>query len=159
MGWKKCASCGREYARSKCPVCAFVIPTIHKRTTVQENVTATQIVKTDEEIAYATFQRGQLLYLYHKGDEYRREDGSVVLQTKHPPQLRYRICGKTTLISWRNRLICFKPDRVVNANPIVSHSLVHIIGHLLIPPVCCRSRSMSDASDLCNPIASGSIFR
>ncbi len=110
-----------------------------------------------EEIAYATFQRGQLLYLYHKGDEYRREDGSVVLQTKHPPQLRYRICGKTTLISWRNRLICFEPDRVVNANPSVSHSLIHIIGHLLIPPVCCRSRSMSDASDLCNPIASGSI--
>ncbi len=46
----------------------------------------------------------------------------------------------------------------MNANPSVSHSLIHIIGHLLIPPVCCRSRSMSDASDLCNPIASGSIF-
>ena len=50
-------------------------------------------------------------------------------------------------------------DNVVNANPSVSYSLIHITGRLLTPPVCCRSRSTSDASDLCNPIASGSIFR
>jgi Cdc6-like AAA superfamily ATPase len=49
--------------------------------------------------------------------------------------------------------------QIVNANPSVSHSLIHITGHLLTPLVCCRSRSTSDVSDLYNPIASGSIFR
>src|SRR5437660_1686545 len=62
------------------------------------------------------------------------------------------------VISVRKMMCTGLSNAFVNANPSVSHSLIHITGHLLTPPVCCRSRSTSDASDLCNLIASGSIF-
>jgi len=99
MRWTKCTTCGLEHARDKCPSCDKAAPAAIKETIViRGKVKATRTFQTRGTIVFADFQHTELRWLYHEGEEYKREDGSVVLHGILHHQLRFRIQGDKTLM-------------------------------------------------------------
>jgi tRNA A-37 threonylcarbamoyl transferase component Bud32 len=95
FNWTKCTNCGLEHARRACPDCART-GVVKETLTVRGNVTATRIFKTDGTILYATYQGGKLLWIYHDGTSFCREDGTRVLQGPVNPHLRFRLQAGAT---------------------------------------------------------------
>ncbi len=96
LRWTKCTKCGTEHARRVCPECAqgVRLPVV----TVRGRVTARYLFRTEGVILFATIQNDALRWLYHEGDQFKREDGSVILHGGLDPHMRYRIHGKQTLL-------------------------------------------------------------
>jgi tRNA A-37 threonylcarbamoyl transferase component Bud32 len=99
LRWTRCTACGTEHARPTCPNCAAAAPAAQKQLTrVRGNVTATRVFATDGVIVRASLHRGELVWLYHEGNQFKREDGTVVTSGKLDPRLRIRLQSKATLI-------------------------------------------------------------
>ncbi|HBI34254.1 MAG TPA: hypothetical protein DEA43_02150 [Candidatus Moranbacteria bacterium] len=118
MRWTTCSNCGIEHARAMCPECFVAPPAAIKEVTVVRGIViASTIFKTKGVILHASYQEGNLRWLYHENGEYRREGGAVVTQGKLDPQVRYRIKDKKTLIGKENIVVILSPgeqmERVV----------------------------------------------
>ncbi|MGI0485448.1 hypothetical protein ACN4EK_08435 [Pantanalinema rosaneae CENA516] len=113
LQWTTCKQCGLEHARSSCPICIPIVTKMVKPASIlQGTVTATQIFVTEGVIVFATVERGQLKWIYHDRGQFKREDGSVILQGDLNPYLRWQIQGKTTLLGYQGQVIRFCPDQV-----------------------------------------------
>lgn len=111
LHWAKCPTCGIEYARSRCPVCAMTLPLPTLATVVQGTVTATRVFRTEGVVLFACVEQGQLRWVYHDQGQFRRDDGSVILGGELNPHLRWRIQGQTTFLGYQGQLLLFQPDR------------------------------------------------
>jgi H/ACA ribonucleoprotein complex subunit 3 len=112
LHWTTCKACGLEHARSVCPICTPVITEIVKpMCVVRGTVTATQLFITEGVILATTVEQGQLKWIYHDQGQFKREDGSVILQGDLNPYLRWRIQGKTTLLGYQGQVIRFHPNQ------------------------------------------------
>lgn len=110
MRWTTCTNCHANHARPTCPNCATAAPAAVKQTIeIRGTVTATHLFRTTGVILNAAYQNGQLQWLYHEQDAYRREDQQTVLNGPLDPRMRYRIHGAKTLFG--------KDDRVVTLSP------------------------------------------
>jgi len=109
--WTTCTKCGTEHARATCPECKEAAPAaVKQRVEIRGNVTATRVFTTPGILLFADVQAGQLRYLYHEYDAFRREGNQVVLQGPLTPQMRYRIQGDRTLMAKRSKLVTFDPS-------------------------------------------------
>lgn len=99
LRWTRCTVCGLEHARDKCPSCDQAAPAAIKQVTaIRGQVKATRIFQTQGTIVFADFQDNELRWLYHEGEEYKRENDSPVLRGALHHQLRFRIQGSKTLL-------------------------------------------------------------
>jgi hypothetical protein len=110
LHWQRCARCSTEHARSVCPQCTPAAPAavqevISKRGTVMTR----RLFHTSGLIVYAAMQDGSLAWLYHEQDQFRREDGTMVLAGALDPQIHYRLCGHTTLLGKDGQVITVIP--------------------------------------------------
>ncbi|MBI4142844.1 hypothetical protein HY480_03155 [Candidatus Uhrbacteria bacterium] len=111
LRWTTCTQCGASHARAMCPVCAHAAPAaIRETAVVRGTVTATRVFRTSGIILHATMQNGELRWVYHETDAFRREDRSVVLAGALDPQLRYRILGGATLIAKDGTVATLAPN-------------------------------------------------
>ncbi|UBF26615.1 hypothetical protein K9N68_00960 [Kovacikia minuta CCNUW1] len=116
LNWRICQSCGLEHARSVCPECRSLEDAAMQgrgdaERIVQGNVTVTPLFTTEGVIVFAATEQGQLKWVYHDRGEFRREDGSIILNGNLNPHLRWRIQGKTTLLGYQGQVISFQPDK------------------------------------------------
>jgi hypothetical protein len=77
-------------------------------------------------ILHATTQNGELKYLYHDGQSYRREDDSVVVAGPLDPQMRFRIQGKETVIGKSGTLLTLAGGKVVDKAVVDHYGLLPI---------------------------------
>lgn len=106
MAWTRCSACGAEHARSTCPVCRQAAPAAVKEVTVvRGQVTATMVFQTSGVILQTACQSGDLFWLYHENNEYRREDRSVVLTGPLDAQIRFRMRKKETYFAKGNQIV------------------------------------------------------
>ena len=102
LAWSQCARCGLEHARARCPACAVAgsgaSGAVRAVTVVRGEVIATRVFATRGAVLAAALEGGELLWLYHERDAYRREDGAVVLRGRLDPALRVAIQGRTTFV-------------------------------------------------------------
>ncbi|MCC6553040.1 MAG: hypothetical protein IT372_08465 [Polyangiaceae bacterium] len=97
LAWARCAGCGLEHARPRCPACAAApAGLVREVTVVRGQVTATHLFSTRGVILAAALEAGELRWLAHERGEYRREDGTVVLRGALDPALRFAIQGRVT---------------------------------------------------------------
>jgi len=109
--WTKCTVCGLEHARSRCPSCDKAPPTAIKEVTVvRGKVKAIRIFKTSGLIVFADRQNDKLLWLYHEGGKYKREDGKVAAEGSLNARLRFRIQGDRTLLGQKGTLLTILPE-------------------------------------------------
>ncbi|MDD5165052.1 MAG: hypothetical protein PHG25_00745 [Candidatus Pacebacteria bacterium] len=107
--WRVCPTCSLEHARFACPVCAPGVMGIKKETvTVKGTVKATTVYPNRGIILSAAYQGGKLRYLAYEGDQYRREDGTIVMRGRLEPTMRFRISGSRTLIGKGDTCIVFE---------------------------------------------------
>ncbi|HBB32376.1 MAG TPA: hypothetical protein DDZ80_17055 [Cyanobacteria bacterium UBA8803] len=111
LQWTTCTNCHLEHARDRCPNCTQLTPTPPLSILVRGTVTATRVFSTQGVILFATQQGHQLSWLYYEGEEFKREDGTVVLTGELDPQLQFRLHGKTTLIGKQGKLIALHPHQ------------------------------------------------
>lgn len=119
---ERCAGCGLEHGRACCPRCttSAPAPTLGPKQ-VQGEVTATTLFETRGVIlAAAVTARGQLLWLAHEGDEYRREDGSLVVRGPLHRQLRFGLLARATLIARSGALVRLDQGAVRPQPPMAS---------------------------------------
>jgi H/ACA ribonucleoprotein complex subunit 3 len=98
LRWTKCSVCGAEHARPSCPQCAQPSPAVREVVTIRGKVTATRIFQTRGVILFAALQSGKLRWLCHENGQFKREDESVALRGNLDPRLRFRLCGRVTLV-------------------------------------------------------------
>lgn len=126
MRWTTCSVCGKEHARSICPYCKTSSPTAIKEIIrVRGKVTATRIFRTNGQILFATFQSGQLYWLYHESGQYKREGGVVIAKGQLNPNIRFRISGKMTLLAKDNLVMLLSPNQ--QSSQIVVDSYLNIL--------------------------------
>ncbi|WP_017297534.1 hypothetical protein [Nodosilinea nodulosa] len=112
LRWTQCLTCGRDHARSVCPHChQHSASPAAVATTVRGTVTATRLFQTEGVILHATVAQGQLRWVYHDRGQFRREDGSALLQGDLAPNLRWRLQGETTLLGYQGQIVAFHPDQ------------------------------------------------
>lgn len=110
LRWTSCKSCGLEHARSICPQCSVGAATpVKEVTTVRGKVTATRIFRTAGVILYAAVQNGNLSWVYHENDKFKRENDEIVINGALDPAMRFRISGKSTLLAKDQTLVKFSP--------------------------------------------------
>jgi serine/threonine protein kinase len=127
LTWTVC-NCGAVHARNACPVCqttAYTAPTQVTRIRGKVKVT-TVFGKPTIVILHATTQNGELKYLYHDGQSYRREDDSVVVAGPLDPQMRFRIQGKETVIGKSGTLLTLAGGKVVDKAVVDHYGLLPI---------------------------------
>jgi H/ACA ribonucleoprotein complex subunit 3 len=108
LRWTTCPQCGIEHARLTCPQClqTQLMPAPQTTSaTVRGTVTVTRLFHTEGVILQATVEHGQLFWLYHDRDQFKREDGSVMLEGDRQPHLYWRIQGKTTLLGYQGQVV------------------------------------------------------
>ena len=112
MRWTRCTACGIEHARNLCPACSQVTPAMVKEVTVvRGKVTATRIFQTKGMVLFADFQNGDLKWLYHEDEKFKREDGSVVTSGAINRKMRFRIQRENTLIGIDRTLATLSPGK------------------------------------------------
>ena len=106
LPWTRCPACGAGHARAVCPSCVTTAPAAVKEiTVVRGEVTATRIFATKGAILAVALEDGELRYLVHEGQEYRREDGSLVLSGPLDLLARFTVRGAETFIARGSRVI------------------------------------------------------
>lgn len=114
LQWTKCSVCGQEHARNICPYCQVVPEVMVKEVTViRGKVTSTRIFKTRGHILFATMQGGKLLWLYHENSQFKREDGTKVVDGELDPLMRFRMKKEATLIGKGSEVITFTAGKPV----------------------------------------------
>jgi len=121
MRWTKCANCGTEYARGKCPTCFGATEASVKETIIRRGkVVATRIFRTSGTILCSTMQNGKLLYLCFDNDSFKRETGETVFSGQLDQEMRFRLSGPLTLVGKNGQLIALKEGRPVANLPVES---------------------------------------
>jgi hypothetical protein len=111
LRWTKCSACGTEHARSACPDCALAAPAAIKETIqIRGQVTATRIFRTHGQILRVEVQGNKIIWLYHEGNEFRREDGRTVVAGALDPNMTVRLRGSTTYLAKGDKVIGLKTD-------------------------------------------------
>jgi hypothetical protein len=105
-----CSKCGLVHARGVCPVCVGITPTMVKEK-VTGTLSATKLFETSGRILFAAMQQGQLRYLYHHTDSYRREGDRTVVRAPLDPKIRFRIQGERSLFAKAGQCLIFEPAR------------------------------------------------
>lgn len=119
LRWTHCTACGTEHARAVCPSCAQAAPAaVRSMAVVRGTVTATRIFRTRGTIVAACAERGELRWLCHEGDEFRRENGTIVLHGDLDPRIRYRIRGPETLLGRDGTVMSLAPGREPEARSV-----------------------------------------
>lgn len=115
LHWTQCSTCGREYARDRCPHCLPTTMGTAKTATMtaRGTVTATQVFQTQGIILHATVTHGQLQWVYHDRGQFYRENGSTLLHGSLNPHLHWQIQGETTQLGYQGQIITFYPDRTI----------------------------------------------
>ena len=114
LRWVTCSRCGAEHARDVCPECAFALPKPLVKEVIRGRVSVEKLFATSGVILRVAFQRGKLRYLYYDDGKFRREDGSVVLQGRPSPDLRFRLCGDATLVALRGNVAVLRNGAAVD---------------------------------------------
>ena len=115
LGWTRCPACGTGHARAVCPFCVTTAPAALKAiTTVRGEVTASRLFATRGVILAATLEDDKLRYLVHEGQEYRREDGSLVLSGPLDLLSRFALRGESTFIARGSRVITVEQGAVID---------------------------------------------
>ena len=115
LGWTRCPACGVGHARAVCPSCVTTAPAAVKEiTVVRGEVTASRIFATRGVILAATLEDGELRYLVHEKEEYRREDGSVVMNGPLDLLARFAVRGDKTFIARGSRVITLSGGAVTD---------------------------------------------
>jgi tRNA A-37 threonylcarbamoyl transferase component Bud32 len=106
LGWTRCPACAAGHARAVCPFCVTTAPAALKEiTVVRGEVTATRLFSTKGVVLAAAVEDGELRYLVHEGQEYRREDGRVVLNGPLDLLARFAVRGSETFLARGSRVI------------------------------------------------------
>ena len=115
LRWTTCPACGAEHARLSCPECStgLAVPQIRltQRERGQGPVKATPMFSTEGVILAAAVEQGRLCWIYWEQGEFKREDGSVVLQGRLQPNVRWRIQSDTTLIGHQGQVVALRPGQ------------------------------------------------
>jgi hypothetical protein len=112
LRWTTCSACGTEHARPQCPTCAQTTPgAIKEIIQVRGQVSARQVFHTAGLIVSVTVEGGELRWLAHEHDRFRREDGSVILQGALDPHLQFRLQGSATLLGKGGQVTILTPGR------------------------------------------------
>ena len=103
LGFTTCTKCGTVHARSMCPECFGV----HKNAiiaTIRGSVVAEKLFTTTGKILRVGYNGKNLIYLYHDGNAYVREDKTIVQSGSEIEKIRYRITNKETLFGKDNEI-------------------------------------------------------
>ena len=117
LQWQTCDTCGQDHARPHCPDCgaSLVGQVLGQKAqpaqVVRGTVTATRLFSTEGTIVAATLHRGKLCWLYHDRQDFRREDGGVLLQGRLDPSLEFGLWGESTLIYKAGQLVTLSPGQ------------------------------------------------
>ena len=114
LQWTTCTACGIDHARSHCPHCTQAKPKAAApppTDVVHGQVTATHVFSTEGVIVYAIAEQGQLRWVYWDQRQFKREDGSVLVDGALQPNLRWRIQGETTYLGHREQVVGFAPPQ------------------------------------------------
>jgi H/ACA ribonucleoprotein complex subunit 3 len=109
LRWTTCTTCGSAHSRNVCPSC-MAPGAVTQKVVVTGNVTATRLFQTHGTILFATYQGGELRYVYHESGTYRREGGAVILTGDLDRQLRVRIWRGATVFAKGTSLVALHPD-------------------------------------------------
>ncbi|MGC4119005.1 MAG: hypothetical protein QM765_31435 [Myxococcales bacterium] len=124
LQFTRCPKCQTEHARLACPTCnpsaaQALRTTIAVR--VRGEVTCKRLFETSGVILeVAIDSAGQVRWLYHQDDAFRREDGSVALRGPLDPRLRFALRGPDTLVGRAGELVTLSPDRAPEKLPAES---------------------------------------
>jgi hypothetical protein len=110
MRWTKCNNCGAEHGRDQCPACQHAARTMPRTFVRQGKVTVDRIFDSRGRILAAAHDV-TLRYLYHSDGQFRREDGTVIMNGAVRPGMRFRISGAETLVSINDRTVLFSPSK------------------------------------------------
>ncbi|MEK7641648.1 MAG: hypothetical protein AAB365_01485 [Patescibacteria group bacterium] len=128
LNWQVCPKCSLEHARFACPVCQpGAIGVVKQSVEIRGTVKATKVYMNRGVILAAVFQGGSLRYLEHDNNQYRREDGTVVLTGALDARVRCRISGDRTIIAKEATAIIFdgaKQKERLTIDMNGTHSLV-----------------------------------
>lgn len=105
-----CLLCQKVHARSSCPDCQPISPSIVKEV-ITGSVEAMKILDTSGKILYATVQEGVSRYVYHENGAYYREGDRKVLDGSLDPQIRLRIQGDGTVFARDGEVVILTPDK------------------------------------------------
>lgn len=162
LAWTRCPACATGHARAVCPFCVTTAPAALKEiTTVRGAVTASRVFATRGVILAATLEDGQLRYLVHEGQEYRREDDRVVLRGPLDLLSCFALRGEATFIARGPRVVTLVQGAVtdrllvdcVGTRPVFASSARHrywVQGGRLL-----RSE---DRSTVASSVAMSSVF-
>lgn len=154
LTWTRCPACGAGHARAVCPFCVTTAPAAIKEvTTIRGEVTASRIFATKGVILAAALEEGEIKHLVHEGQEYRREDGSVVLRGQLDLLSRFAVRGKATFLARGPRVITIEEGAVsdrllvdcVGTRPVFAVNARHrywVQGGRLLRSVDASSRSL-----------------
>ena len=95
--WTTCTKCGKLHARPSCPDCT--VPEAAVTEVITAKVSARKVFETAGRILYSSHQGGSLKWVYHEGDTYKREDGSLITRGPLDFQMRCRINGARTVLA------------------------------------------------------------
>jgi hypothetical protein len=112
LTWVTCKTCGTQHARNVCPVCRFAAMPVKTKIAVRGKVSSETIFRTDGAILEATLEDGELKWLYHDTQSFRREDQSLVLSSALSPEWRFAIKGESTYFGAGGNLIEFRQGKV-----------------------------------------------
>ena len=113
LRFQRCAGCGLEHARDRCPTCA---PALGGKTVemvrVRGRVTATGVLRTKGRIMWAALEGTKLRWAVAEGTTLRREHGTRVAvdpELLSHPRLRTRIQGDATWLGYADTVLGFGP--------------------------------------------------
>lgn len=115
LHWKKCSTCGIEYACLTCPNCTRSIPYLKQKqtVTVRGNVSVTSIFQTQGIILTVTLEGETLRWLYHEEGAFKREDRRIILMGNLDSHLSFWLQGRSTLVGKRDEIINLKEDGTI----------------------------------------------
>lgn len=123
MRWTQCTNCGTQHGRVLCPECAGPAPAAVKEAIqVRGTVTArTTFSKRTGIILNATHEGGKLLWVWHDGKQFRREDDSVVAGGGLKPTMRLRMRGPVSYIGFKDMVMEFEDGSLKKRLPVDSY--------------------------------------
>lgn len=127
LTWTTC-NCGATYARNSCPICNTASPFQPTQVVrVHGKVKVTQVFKKPGVvITYATTQNGDIKYVYHDGQTYRRESNEPIGSGPLDSQIRFRINGPQTIMGKGNSLLTFEQGQVVDKSNVDCYGILPV---------------------------------